>query len=276
VGALAAGSAQAAASAANPLANPKTNRALPLFANSTGTCVDASGGGLSCQSPCYPDGHFRYNASKNCTEVLLAAVNQAQTAEHLDDFTLPSNYFGLSPTKQLFVLVNLERVSRGVPPIVGLSPYLDSSATRAAERAEDPGFQSSYGPVRLWVPPGGGTYAYAGTWAGGSVNAVAAVFGWLYDDGWSGRKATWNYDCTSPTASGCWGHRDQLLGESTGTRCTDCVAGSGYASPGGRNWQESYTFLLVRPVEFPTPLDFTWDGDVVPYLTAGWEKAHAP
>ncbi len=249
---------------------------MPLFANSTGTCLDAPAGGLSCQSPCYPDGHFRYNASRSCTDVLLAALDQAQAAEHLAGFALPSNYFGLSPAKQLFILVNLERIARGVPPIVGLSPYLDAAATRAAEQAEDPGFQASYGPVHVWVPPQGGTYAYAGTWAGDSVNAVAAVFGWFYDDGWGGSKATWNYDCTSPTASGCWGHRDELLGESTGARCAECVAGTGFASPAAHNWQESYTLLLVRPVDFPTPVDFTWDSDVLPYLTAGWERAHAP
>ncbi len=119
-------------------------------------------------------------------------------------------------------------------------------------------------------------YAFGGAWAGDSVNPVAALFGWLYDDGWGGSKATWNFDCTSPTAGGCWGHRDELLGEWAGTRCTDCIAGAGYASPAGPNWKESYDFLLVRPAQFPTPLVFTWDSDVVPYLPAGWEAVRAP
>lgn len=119
-------------------------------------------------------------------------------------------------------------------------------------------------------------YAFGGAWAGDSVNAVAALFGWFYDDGWGGSNGTWNFDCSSPTASGCWGHRDELLGEWAGTGCTDCIAGAGYASPAAGNWKESYDFLLVRPAQFPTPLGFTWDQGVVPYLPPGWESVHAP
>jgi hypothetical protein len=273
--ALSTGSAQAAG-ASTPLANPTVNRAMPLFANNTGICTYGQGGGLTCQSPCYPAGALQYNSSRSCTDLLLTAVNQAQAAQHLNGLTLPSNYFQLGVTKQLFVLVNLVRISVGVPPLVGLSPYLSEAATQAARQAQDPAFQTAYGPVRVWLPAGGGMYAFGGTWAGDSVNAVAAIFGWFYDDGWGGSKGTWNFDCTGPTASGCWGHRDELLGEWAGTSCSDCIAGVGYASPAAHNWKESYDFLLVRPVQLPTPLDFTWDGDVVPYLPSGWESVHAP
>jgi hypothetical protein len=262
--------------AANPLANPGSNRPLPSLASSTGMCTYVQGGGMRCPSPCYPHGAFKYNSSRTCTALVLSAINKAQASENLRGFTLPSNYYELSAAKQMFVLINLERVSRGVPPLVGLSPYLDAATTSAARQAEDPVFGTSYGPVRVWVPPGGGTYAFGGTWAGDSVNAAAAVFEWFYDDGWGGPRATWNFACTSPTASGCWGHRDELLGEWAGTGCTDCVAGAAYASPAARNWQESYAFLLVRPVQFPTPLVFSWDNGVVPYLPRGWERAPAP
>jgi hypothetical protein len=131
--------------------------------------------------------------------------------------------------------------------------------------------------VQVWAPPQGGYYALGGTWAGGSVDAAAAVFGWFYDDGWGGPSGTTNFTCTSSRASGCWGHRDELLGEYSGTSCSDCVAGAGYAaSTATGNWTESYAFLIVRPVRFPTPLVFTWDSGVVPYLPVGWEKAPAP
>jgi hypothetical protein len=268
-------SAGHAVAAPSPLANPQANRPMPPLANSTGLCTYGQGGGLSCQSPCYPTGALQYNSSHGCTDLLLAAINQAQAAQHLKGFTLPSNYFRLNATRQLFVLVNLARISLGVPPIVGLSPYLSAASTAAARQAEDPSFQSSYGPVQVWLPPTGGTYAIGGAWAGDAVNAAAALFGWFYDDGWGGSKATWNFDCTSPVASGCWGHRDELLGEWAGTGCTDCVAGAGYASPAAGDWKESYDFLLVRPVQFPTPLTFTWDGDVIPYLPPGWETVRA-
>jgi len=277
VGALMAGavSAPLASAAGGQLTNPKTNRPVPKLADSTGECTYEAGGALSCQSPCYPHGKFVYNSSKTCTDLLLTAINQAQAAEHLKSFTLPSNYLSLSATKQMFVLINLERMSRGIPPLVGLSPYLNVEGVRAASAAEDPVFHTSYGPVHVWLPPGGGLYAFGGAWAGDSVNAAGALFGWFYDDGWGGKGNTWNFACTGPTSTGCWGHRDELLGEWAGTSCTDCVAGAGYAAPAAHHWQESYVFLLVRPVKFPTPLVFTWNKDVVPYLPRGWERAHA-
>jgi hypothetical protein len=236
-----------------------------------------------CPSPCFPHPRYNggdtfnstYNGSVACTRLLMTAMNQAQTAEHRDRLALPSNFLALSVSRQLFVLVNLERISHGVPPLVGLSPYLSAAATSAAARAEDPGFRPSYGPVRVWLPPGGGYYAFGGTWSGNAVNAAAAVFGWMYDDGWGGRDNTTNGACTGPTSSGCWGHRDELLGEYSGVSCPDCVAGAGYAAHAAGGWRESYDFLIVRPASFPTPLSFTWNSDVVPRLPAGWESVRA-
>jgi hypothetical protein len=256
---------------ANPLANPAANRQMPFLATSTGTCTLRQGE-YRCPSPCFPTAVLGYNASRACSDLLLTAINEAQATEHLPGFTLPSNYFQLSATRQMFVLVDLERISRGVPPLVGLSPFLGAAATNAAREAVDPAFQSSYGPVKVWAPPQGGDYAFGGVWSGGAVNAAASVFGWFYDDGWGGRSNTTNFVCTSATSSGCWGHRDELLGEFTGTACTDCVAGAGYSGHAAQGWKESYTLLVVRPVQFPTPMVFTWDGDVEPYLPAGWEK----
>jgi hypothetical protein len=257
------------------LANPPANRSEPALAAGTGTCNAA---GNRCQSPCYPTGAFIYNSSRACTDALLSAINQAQAAEHLPGFLLPSNYFSLSATRQMFVLINLERISRGVPPLVGLSPYLNSTATTAARQSADPPFQTSYGPVEVWSPPSGnGNYAFGGAWGGGSVNAADVVFGWFYGDGFGNGWPTFP-GCTSPNGTMCWWHREELLGLngfSGGTACTDCIAGAGYASLSGSS-RESYTFLIVRPVEFPTPLAFTWDGDVLGYLPAGWEKVAAP
>ena len=263
-----------AGASTNPLANPASNRPLPALATSTGPCSYVAGGKVSCPSPCFPTGKIQYNSSPACTSLLLGAINEAQGSEHHPGFTLPSDYSHLSPGDQLFVLVNLERISHGVPPLVGLSPYLDTEATKAARQAEDPPSQPAYGPVKVWYPPQGGSLGLGGAWAGDSVDAAAAVFGWFYDDGWGGKGNTWNFACTNPAASGCWGHRDQLLGLWAGTTCTDCIGGAGFASPSARNWAESYDFLLVRPVS-PTALVFTWDGDVLPYLPQGWERAKA-
>jgi hypothetical protein len=210
-----------------------------------------------------------------CTELLIRAINDAQEAEHMRRLALPSDYLALTVTQQLFVLVNLERISRGVPPLVGLSPYLSAAATSAARQGQDPGFRASYGPVRVWLPPGGGYYAFGGTWSGDAVNAAAAVFVWMYDDGWGGQDNTSNEACTGPSSGGCWGHRDELLGKHTGIACSDCIAGAGYTGRAGGNWQESYDFLVVRPTTLPTPFSFTWNAGVLPMLPAGWERVQA-
>ncbi len=208
--------------------------------------------------------------------LLLSAIDQAQAAENLPGFVLPSNYFSLGATRQMFVFINLERISRGVPPLVGLSPYLSATATSAAGHLADPPFQASYGPVQVWAPPSGGNYAFGGAWGGGSVNAADVVFGWFYGDGFGNGWPTFS-GCKSAKGAMCWWHREELLGLdgfSGGTACTDCIAGAGYASrPGNSN--ESYDFLIVRPVQFPAALAFTWDSELG-YPPAGWEKVAAP
>ena len=77
-----------AAASPSPMANPSSNRALPVLANNTGPCTYAQGGAMSCLSPCYPAGALQYNSSKSCTNVLLAAINQAQASERLEGLTL--------------------------------------------------------------------------------------------------------------------------------------------------------------------------------------------
>ncbi len=149
---------------ANPLANPAVNRQPPLYSVEGGRCWAPPGARFSspssswdCQSPCLPHyDDFAFNGSTACNDLLLASINEAQVGEHLPGFTLPSNFADLTVTQQMFVLVNLERISRGVPPLVGLSPYLGPPAETAARDAEDPAFQRAYGRVQVWYPPTGG------------------------------------------------------------------------------------------------------------------------
>ncbi|MGC8626246.1 MAG: hypothetical protein ACP5VR_01610 [Acidimicrobiales bacterium] len=264
-----------------PLANPPINLQPPAMSVSSGTCrfMSPPGDGRSpplwhCSSPCYPHLDFTYNGSAACLSLVMQGVDAAQRSEGLRAFILPSDFTAMSVPEQLLVLVNLERLSRGVPPIAGLSPYLMGPAMTAAREAKDPPFSATYGHVAVWWPASGGMYGFGSTWAGNDVDAAAAVFGWMYDDGWGGSRAkTTNLACTSPGASGCWGHRDVLLGETTGTSCTDCIAGAGFAQVKGPRWASSYTFLLVRPASYPTPLIFSWERDVVPFLPPGWERA---
>lgn len=264
-----------ASASGDPLANPGSNRQPPPYSTGSGLCSSTDAGPPICPSPCFPHEKLVYNGSAKCAALLLRAINEAQKAEHVRAMVLPTNYFRLSITEQLFVVVNLERLSRGVPPLVGLSPYLDQDAAAGAANSQDPVFQASFGPVQVWLPPGGGYYGFGSTWAADSVDTLAAVFGWMYDDGWGGSApATANYACTSAGAPGCWGHRDILLGKYTGTTCTDCLAGAGFASPAVGGVTESYSFVEVRPATASTDLVFTWDEELA-YLPPGWEHQKA-
>jgi hypothetical protein len=50
----------------------------------------------------------------------------------------------------------------------------------------------------------------ASNWAG-DVNALGADYDWMYNDGHSTHGYTSNQDCGSASASGCWGHRENIL-----------------------------------------------------------------
>lgn len=253
-----AGAARAHAAAPDPLANPTRNVAPPTLLQHSGPCV-AKGHTWQCASPCVHvgDGSQPLRDTPACTAVALAGIDAGRRAEGLSPIRLPGDYTHLSVAQQLFVLVDLERVARGVPPLVGLVPALDGAARTAALAGRDPAFARRYGPVRV--------ARFASTWAGGAANPAAAVFDWIYDDGWGGPGRTANLDCTGPHASGCWGHRDALLGRGTGTRCTRCLAGAGFTATGAK-LGTSMTFLVVDPAGAPPTLSFTWEKDVLPAL----------
>jgi hypothetical protein len=244
-------------------ANPSANISEPRLLASSGECTEGRGG-LRCASPCDPHGKFGFNTSKGCDAVALSGINRGRKAEGLSPMVLPNNYRRLTTTQQLFVLVNLERVARGVPPLVGLTPVLSADAGLAAKQSRDPDADSAYGTLQVAVV--NGSYGEGGTWDGDSPNPIAAMFGWIYDDGWGGPKHTSNYDCTSAGASGCWGHRDELLGEYSGPSCTTCVAGAGFATRTHAGALTSYAFLLVAPANGEPPLSFSWSTDVLPHL----------
>lgn len=157
---------------------------------------------------------------------------------------LPHDFTALSAQEQLFVLFDLERVARGLDPIAGLAATLDARAQIAAAHNADPGF-----PITAPGYAGGGS-----VWAG-DINTLTATYGWMYDDGWAGATTT-NGDCTSPTAPGCWGHRDAILEPGA-----YLAMGAGYVANGWIAGEySSYTGLIVRytsPTDLP-PLSYTW------------------
>ncbi|MGC8498568.1 MAG: hypothetical protein ACP5OV_03590 [Acidimicrobiales bacterium] len=207
--------------------------------------------GLAARS-CYTAGW----TSTACIGVELRVINHIHRLEGVAPMALPTNWAHLSVPEQLFVVTDLERVDRGLPPYLGLNGALSAVAQVGAVRDADP-----------MPPPRLVGYGFGSTWAGGADNALMADFEWMYNDGWGGSRATTsNFDCTSAHSAGCWGHRDVLLGWSptehlgTGLDCATCVMGTGYA-PG------SQTTLIVEP-QAAMPLYFTWATDVLPYVTS--------
>jgi hypothetical protein len=141
---------------------------------------------------CAPTG---LDSSSPCVASVLEAVNAARSAEGVKPMALSAGFASLTVPEQLLVAVNLERVDRGLAPFAGLTDALDRNAQRGADTADDP-------------PDPGSGYSVADTeWAGGSSNALDAVYGWMYDDG----LGSGNLDCPRAGAPGCWGHRHGIL-----------------------------------------------------------------
>ena len=143
-------------------------------------------GSFDCQSP--------GDASALCMSSSLAAVNAGRAAERIAPMQLPSDYATLSVSEQLFVVANLERVGRGLPPMQGLTSQLNGLAATGAQTNADPLGASI-------------DQSWASNFASGTVNVLQADFVWMYADGYG----SVNIDCRSPGAPGCWGHRHDVL-----------------------------------------------------------------
>jgi hypothetical protein len=178
--------------------------------------------------PCYTSNFAPAFGSPNCEQAELAAIDNARAKEGIGPMYLPSNYNSLSGDEQLLVVIDLERVGRGLPPLAGIVASLDSVAQAGTQVSgqpagtfADPAFRvgASVGAGNAFAyrchSTGGGSYACDGSGnpgasiaAGGQINVLDADYGWMYDDGYGGA----NTDCNTPQAAGCWGHRDNILG----------------------------------------------------------------
>jgi hypothetical protein len=257
--ALSASSVIAATSAhsASGLQNPVTNVApIPNFYLSVFSSIVA-GVAVTTPNPCFVGGVPRYVNTPSCTDLVLRAINHARASEHVKKMVLPRNWLRLAPAQQLFVVIDLERVDRALPPYLGLNAALNASAVVAARGHGD--------PVAV---PGFAATAWASVWAQ-QFSPLEADYIWMYDDGWGGTSATSNIDCTSALSTKCWGHRNVLLNLAlspnppVGRSCRICEVGAGYAAglP-----DDNFAALIERPARVPPAMTFTWARNVVPYL----------
>ncbi len=161
------------AAARAAISDPPANRALSQ------STIQA------CQSP----------TSQGCEVAALADLDAARAAEGVGPMQLPGDYGVLTVAQQLLVLSNLERVDRGLAPVIGLSGPLDQDALTGAQNDADP------------MPSQTNGNAWSANWEGGYASPLEADFEWMYDDGFGSD----NIDCTSPSDPGCWGHRRDIL-----------------------------------------------------------------
>jgi hypothetical protein len=182
--------------------------------------------------------------SATCNAIVVRAITHARSVlEKIGgmSFSLAA-YEKLTPVEQLFVTANIERVERGLPPVLVLTRSLDRVAQLGAIADDDPPLNKV--PGRL---PGGGHWvSLGGNWAGGFDNALGSDYGWMYLDSGS-----------------AWGHRDNILGRyvtaaSCGGARHEIAMGAGHIRTGKR-YGDSETELFAG-ICGPTPTDvvLTW------------------
>ena len=171
-----------------------------------------------------------------CNSATLAAIDAARGLEGVGPMTLPLNYNALPAAEQLLVVVNLERVDRGLNPIAGLTPGLDQDAWSGAVNNGDP-------------PAPAGASSSAGVWIGGFATPLYDDFFWMYDDGPGGVSSSAN-----------WAHRNIILASWSGSNSVlmgaSVVATSRYAD----------SAAAVFATGTSGAPNFTWAGEV-PYLS---------
>jgi hypothetical protein len=196
-------------------------------------------------SPAYPElcAPIGADVSTTCLRLTLGAIDAARAREGVQPMRLPAALGRLSVAEQLFVVVDRERVDRGLPPFAGLSVRLNAAAGAAAAAA------------RLPARPGLAFARSDAEWLGAAANGLDADYRWMYADGpGSGIEG-----CARAGERGCWADRRIVL-DRLGVR--DLVMGAAYdptadPSPGDRAGPSlAVTFAAGRR---GTGLDeFTW------------------
>ncbi len=138
--------------------------------------------------------------SLECVSLEIQAFDEARARQHLPPLALDEAALAkMPPAEELLAMIDLERVGRGLKPIVGLSRALDVVAQRASEVNLAPSLQPSV------LPGGVRVLAWSANWAG-NLDAIGALYYWEYVDGYG-----YNVACTSPRSDGCWQDRANIL-----------------------------------------------------------------
>ena len=191
---------------------------------------------------CYP-----HNTGAACMAGAIQATTNARAAEGLGPMALPTNFNSLTPAQQIFVLTDIERVDRGLPPFAGLVDTFSADAQAGA--------QSNNDPSPSLVPPGLHLVAWGSNWAENG-NPLGSNYYWMYDDG----VGSGNIDCTAAGQPGCWGHRDNVLSLSDYQKLyggTLLMGAAEVYGSTGNGWASDAELLVLATGPVP-PLSYTW------------------
>jgi hypothetical protein len=249
---------------------------------------DASGL-CSEDPPCFTPDFAPAFASPGCEQEELEAIDNARAKEGVGQMYLPGDFNSLSGDEQLLVVIDLERVGRGLPPLAGIVASLDSVAQQGAQVSGQPAgsFEDPSLPGPFSVGPGT-AFAYNcrsngdacegsgnpgdSIAIGGAISTLDADYDWMYDDGYGGS----NTDCETPQAEGCWGHRENILGaypthtrfisRSSGSSLSTVsrrpalpVMGAGSLQPNGAGPEGNSTAIFASVTGHRPALVYTWN-----------------
>jgi hypothetical protein len=222
------------------------------------TCATVVGAGLSLPAgaagilpPNNPPSNIAPSSADYLTSIDSARAQEGVGPLNISAATLAS----LPVAEQAFIVINDERIDRGLPAISYMTSQLNSVAQQGANAADDPSFPTSLG--------GGSQMSWGGSiWAGGLSSILAADFYWMYSDGYGGSHGeTTNATCSTPSAAGCWGHRDIILHEfsACGGTAPTISLGAASSSVAGGSFAAELVGTCGPP---PAGITLTW-GQVV-------------
>jgi hypothetical protein len=178
--------------------------------------------------------------AKECIDAAVYYLDRARAKVGLPAYALPANFPSLSAPRQLFILINLDRVQYGLRPIPGMTAALNhDSLVNGVWKADDPHPSNTSG-LNIWWP----------AWAGAFYNAPMAYEVFVWDDG----LGSTNPRCTPTDHSRCWGHRHTVLWRYGPTLAMGAAAGRDLS-----HHHRGYAMLLVgADAGYAPEYTYTW------------------
>jgi hypothetical protein len=165
----------------------------------------AAGAAVGATNGTIPPSNPQSNIAPSSSD-WLTSIDSARGAEGVGPMQVPeSGVSSLPIPEQVFLLVNRERIDRGLPAISEMTGQLNDEAAQGAQQGTDP-------PLPTTLTSGQPVVWAGSIWAGGTTNVFESDYYWMYSDGWGGLSApTSNIACVILTGPDCWGHRDIIL-----------------------------------------------------------------